>query len=469
MINANEQRVIGAAKGTFKYKGEIYRARPVYVQQLIRKLDSKDIELTAEQASSAIQTMYGDIGRGVKEGYLQKLSEEQGKKAKKEGKVQKLETILLDNKNDKKKDKTGKNQEEKYTTENYEKKEIVEGADGKLYSVQEKPLDVTKLDQLRVADMDTMYSHTSNEQIVGQMNVAVSQMLTFAGISWVVCILVLSFYLKVLKHRGKAFLTLLGVSFMSLSIFVLGSMYVVSIRANRPEVWQTVAVESDYFKECTKIVDKDLQSVLTGINMESGVSVLGLDEDTVYRDVKSILSARLMGKDMPKFRKRRSQIRDALHSILPKESIENVNHVSDVLLERYCKVLDTPYAQYLNDLQSRIKSRNIICVVGCVVMWILALVFLWKGTKYVHRKFRALSYGFCVAGISMLVTALLNRHVMPSIQIEPNAYRLLFERYLLWCYDNILYLGLLLIFVGMFAWAACYVTKGKHIEKLGLK
>lgn len=471
MINANEQRVIGAAQGTFEYQGEIYTARPIYVQQLKRKLNSKDTQLTAEQATSAIQSMYGNIERGVKEGYLMKLSRTQAKKAKEQGKVQKVESIL--SKPGKKKStdvsKDNKAKASSTPTTRPSEKEQVEGANGEMYTVQEKPLDVTNLDQLRVADVDTIYSHTSNQEIAQQIQKNTYQMITIAGISWLACILALTLYLKVLKHRGKAFFTMVGVALMSTAVLVLGGLYIGEIRATDPAIWQTVAVDSGYFKECTKMVERDLQEVLTGINMESGVGVLGLDEDTVYRDVKSIFSARLTGKPMPEFQRRKNQIHDALHQILPKESIENVNHVTEVLLERYCKVLDTPYANYLYDLQKSKKSRNIVCSAGCLMIMILALFFLWKGTKYMHRRFRALSYGFGVAGVSFVVMSLVNRYRRIPIMAEPEAYRSLFEHYLTWWDENVLYLGVLLLVISLFAWAACYVTKGKHIEKLGLK
>ncbi|MCI8307178.1 MAG: hypothetical protein HFH14_03915 [Lachnospiraceae bacterium] len=71
-INANEARVIAAARGTFEYNGETYVAKQNYVDQLINKLSSEDVDLTSEQADEAISAIYANVGNGVASGYIVK-------------------------------------------------------------------------------------------------------------------------------------------------------------------------------------------------------------------------------------------------------------------------------------------------------------------------------------------------------------------------------------------------------------
>lgn len=69
-INSNEAGVISAASGTFTYDGKTYRAGSAYINQLVAYLSGDDVDLTAEQASEAINMMYGSVAQGVEDGYL---------------------------------------------------------------------------------------------------------------------------------------------------------------------------------------------------------------------------------------------------------------------------------------------------------------------------------------------------------------------------------------------------------------
>ncbi|MDR1700432.1 MAG: hypothetical protein LBR68_04500 [Lachnoclostridium sp.] len=69
-INGNESSVISAARGTFQFEGKVYVAGQEHIQSLISKLSEDDVDLTAAQASELINEMYGNIRRGVDEGYL---------------------------------------------------------------------------------------------------------------------------------------------------------------------------------------------------------------------------------------------------------------------------------------------------------------------------------------------------------------------------------------------------------------
>lgn len=214
MINANEQRVLDVAEGTFEYNGELYTVRPTYLKTLRNEFDKESVEITAEKADEGIRTIYGNIVRGVREGYLMKLSEEAAEKAKKEGKVRSLSEIGLEE------EKKDGQQESNPQESEQQKQEVVTGKDGETYPIQQTPLRINELETLRTSEIESVQKYTSNEQVAGQLNANEGQMAVTILLSCIVCILVLTIYLKVFKHRRKAFLVMLGASLMSLSILL---------------------------------------------------------------------------------------------------------------------------------------------------------------------------------------------------------------------------------------------------------
>ncbi len=75
-INGAESRLIGVARSTFYYKGDYYRVKSTYINQLVNALDSK-YDLSDAQVSSCINYIYGNIGSGVRRGYLYKIEVEE--------------------------------------------------------------------------------------------------------------------------------------------------------------------------------------------------------------------------------------------------------------------------------------------------------------------------------------------------------------------------------------------------------
>ena len=55
MINANEQRVLDVAEGTFEYNGELYTVRPAYLETLRNEFDKESVDITAEKADEGIR------------------------------------------------------------------------------------------------------------------------------------------------------------------------------------------------------------------------------------------------------------------------------------------------------------------------------------------------------------------------------------------------------------------------------
>lgn len=69
-VNANEQSVISAVSGQFEKDGIIYAVKPEYISSVKNYLAQDDVELTAEQAQSAISEIYANVQTGVESGYL---------------------------------------------------------------------------------------------------------------------------------------------------------------------------------------------------------------------------------------------------------------------------------------------------------------------------------------------------------------------------------------------------------------
>lgn len=466
MINANEQRVLDVAEGTFEYNGELYTVRPAYLETLRNEFDKESVDITAEKADEGIRMIYGNVERGVREGYLIKLPQETAEKARKEGKVRSLSELGLGEEN---KDGQQEGSQQENGQDKQQKEEVVTGKDGETYPIQQTPLRINELETLRTSEIESVQKYTSNEQIAGQLNANERQMAVTILIACVVCILVLTIYLQVFKHRKKAFLVMLGASLMSLSILVAGSVYVYDSWAYSPETWQTAAVESGYFEECSKFVQEDIQKIFSGVEMASGVELLALEDSGIYRDAKSIFTARLNGRELPKLEKRQKEIEEALQLVLVREPPQNVDKLSEVIMERYRKVLDTPYASFLYQLRQKEQNISVMVVIGSLVLLVVSIILIWKGSKYVHRKFRGLSYGIGVAGTSFIVANLTNLLWGKKVQAEPQAYQALFQHYMDWRSENILYFGILLLCISVFTWGAAYVTKKNHIEKQGLK
>lgn len=69
-INGNEQSVLSAANGRFERDGVVYAVKPEYISSLRSYLSQDDVDLTAEQAQSAISEIYANVKTGIESGYL---------------------------------------------------------------------------------------------------------------------------------------------------------------------------------------------------------------------------------------------------------------------------------------------------------------------------------------------------------------------------------------------------------------
>ena len=75
-LNSYENEVVAEAKKIYEYNGVKYQVDPVFIDQLIAYLSSDDIDLTAEQKDEVLQMAFSNIEKGVKDGYLVPVQEQ---------------------------------------------------------------------------------------------------------------------------------------------------------------------------------------------------------------------------------------------------------------------------------------------------------------------------------------------------------------------------------------------------------
>lgn len=69
-INAAEQMIMDCVEGTFVYEGKNYYAVQGYILMLKEKLEADDVDLTEEQAKTAINYIYANVKTAIDAGYL---------------------------------------------------------------------------------------------------------------------------------------------------------------------------------------------------------------------------------------------------------------------------------------------------------------------------------------------------------------------------------------------------------------
>ncbi len=69
-INENEQSVISAINGQFEKDGVVYEVNPKYISSVTSYMGRDDVDLTSEEAQSAISEIYSNVQTGIESGYL---------------------------------------------------------------------------------------------------------------------------------------------------------------------------------------------------------------------------------------------------------------------------------------------------------------------------------------------------------------------------------------------------------------
>lgn len=102
-INGNEASVVGVINGTFSHDGVTYRAKQEYINRAMAYLQQDGVDLTAEQASQAVSTIYANVVTGIQSGYIYPIEPQgatQNKETTTKKKTEKETTTKKENENE---------------------------------------------------------------------------------------------------------------------------------------------------------------------------------------------------------------------------------------------------------------------------------------------------------------------------------------------------------------------------------
>ena len=75
-LNAYEQEIVNAARGAYEYEGADYVVKQEFIDELIAYLSDAGVDLTAGERDTVLQKAFSNVEKGVKEGYMIPLQEE---------------------------------------------------------------------------------------------------------------------------------------------------------------------------------------------------------------------------------------------------------------------------------------------------------------------------------------------------------------------------------------------------------
>lgn len=76
-INEHEQRVLDKVSEVVTYQDKEYQVKSSYVERLRAYMNQDNVDLTSAQADKAINEFYSNVGRGIREGYMEEVGGEQ--------------------------------------------------------------------------------------------------------------------------------------------------------------------------------------------------------------------------------------------------------------------------------------------------------------------------------------------------------------------------------------------------------
>lgn len=453
MINANEQRVITAASGTFEYQGKIYRAKASYINQLRSKLDQEDVDLSGADASAAISQIMANVGTGVAEGYLEEVTD--GKSEKTDKSSEEAEK---------------NNKSEKKETDSADPLENTSGKEGK----EETP--DTAVDQnstTPAAQIVQIYPEAAEKigirQEFSENSVAARQTgQTFERFGMMVILVCSVFvigaavYLKRIKHRKKMSGGLAGMILVILSVLFIGWGYLFGSEVYSGERWTQVVTESSYINDNYVNVDTGLKKVLSAAGLSGELSAELFEEcfneDLVYRDTKIMLSG---DPDTRKnmMDKKEKRFQEILEEKLPGVPEGQRQKLGQVLRQDYEKYMEISWTSYLEEHRGAGQKRAGILYLAGLLTMAAGIIVLKCKTRYAHRAVRGIAMGCLGGGAGFVLPGVLGRMGNSSLVLEPDSYCRLLLAYVQSLYQSGLYFGILLLCTGLIFAIISYFMK----------
>lgn len=463
MINANEQRVIAAASGTFEYEGKMYRAKASYISQLTGKLDRENVDLSAADADAAIGQIMANVATGVKQGYLEEAgragaeepSEGDGKtdgEKKDEARAEAEESAGQ---------KSGSSDEEKEVPAQTPARTEEGGSAGGEANRTEAGEDVlqaspepVQIDLQAAGEAGDVRTFTENSETAVQTGRAFGRYETTAVCVWLLCVVGSAVFLKKIKRRKKLRAGLAGVILTGASLVLVGFGYLFWSEAFSVSRWQQVVTESAYLNESSRDTVSGLKKAVVRAGLPETALDEYIDENAAYRDAKALVSAE--GDAREKTLARAEDVLARALAAQPSASGEQRAELTELLIRQYEEGLTVPWLAYLQEKRDAGRRMAWIFWVSGMACMAAAVCILLAKTRYRHRAVRGLAMGCLNGGAGF---ALAGAAARPSVCLEPEGYDRLINMYVRSVCQSGLYFGILLLCAGLALGIVSYFMK----------
>lgn len=467
MINANEQRVIAAASGTFEYEGKMYRAKASYISQLTGKLDRENVDLSAADADAAIGQIMANVATGVKQGYLEEAGntgvEEPSQSAGKTDGGKKDESRGSKTKKSAEADgsagpRSGSSEEGEESSEQTPTLLEESGSAGEEEQTGEDVLQASpepvQIDLQAAKEAWTVRQFTANSETAAQTGRAFGRYETTAVFVWLLCVAGAAIFLKKIKRRKKLRAGLAGVILTGAALVLIGFGYLFGSEAFSGSRWEQVVTESAYLNESSRDTVSGLKKAVVRAGLPETALDEYMNENSVYRDGKILVSA-----DEDVRAKTLGRTRDALAEALAAHSGvsgRERGELLDVLMKQYEEGLTIPWLSYLQEKRNAGKRMAWIFWISGVISMAAGSFILFMKTKYPHRAVRGIAMGCLNSGAGFVLAGIVSR---PAVCLQPDIYNKLINVYVQSVCRSGLCFGILLLCVGLALGIVAYFMK----------
>lgn len=466
MINANEQRVIDAASGTFEYEGKIYKAKGDYIGQLTAKMDKEGVDLSAADASAAIQQIMANVGTGVKQGYLEEVGgaqddEDETSEKSGGGSENKTEGGSGDKKGDSSGDHEG-DASGKNTSEG-DARETEDGSDGKTSdgagngqtgemgndgTATPSTVDITQIYPEEAEKVEFVQKFTDNEGVARQTIQSFGRYATVTVVVWLLFLIGTAVFLKKIKHRKKMAGAMTGILIISVAVLSIGFGYLFGREIYSGSRWEQVVTESGYLKEGYDHVSSVMQECLVRAGLPGEILDSCIDENSVYRDAK-VMVAGSEGAKQAAMEKKIAAVSEAVAAAAPGVPEEQQTRMAQILVQKYKDGLEIPWLAYLEENQEAGRTRTGICFLAGLLGIAAGIIVLKMKTRYTHRAVRGVFLGCLASGAGFALSSVVYRFVEFPLAMEPGNYERLIGNYVHSVCQSGVYFGILTVCVAL--------------------
>ena len=431
-INANEAGVLSVAQGTFEYKGKMYVAKRTYISQLSGKLSKDDVDLTAAQAQEAIGKIMSNVGNGVANGYLKRVTQAKDKKEsqnKKDGttikkEIETRENISVSNNN--------VDVQAQVTSAQPVTGSAVTGS-------------TIKLDLSSLQGNSHQVKRTQGSDVYKNVRSCQQKVKHISCIVLVVLIIGLSIYMhKRYRRKMKVYIiSAIGFVLICVGLFMVVGSYNYQHNMYSRSSLKTKIIETGYFREINGQLSEEITNIEQLTGLPQGVLGVYLTEEKVYRDGKMLLDRKLYSNSNEQF-SIQSEIVDQVSRYVSGQT-QSVQQLAQYVNSSYGELLNFDYADVIAKEESSQKTAFLITLITGFALILFGLVLLFVKITYKHRVVRLLAYGVLANALAMIIATCifkLSGYTQYYLIITPKYYQNFFRDYLNGMITNTFFVGL---------------------------